>query len=154
MEFLVSIIWKLCTIYIQILLFLCDNDTHSSAYLWGRRSGIYELTLIPFSIAPTHDHVHTHDDGIHNYHLSIPEYNDPNYNHTVIKKHPTVGSDVNFSDIYDGNAEVSLQVIGYSAKYIVKIGNNNNEVPLWDEIYIQNSVYPDKGVAKEWFDEL
>jgi len=132
---------------------LCDNDhTHALTYV-GEESGIYETHTHSHQHSATHDHVHTHDDGIHNYHLSIPEYNDPNYNHTVIKKHPTVGSDVNFSDIYDGNAEVSLQVIGYSAKYIVKIGNNNNEVPLWDEIYIQNSVYPDKGVAKEWFDE-
>ena len=135
---------------------LCDNNhTHSEVYVEEIPDStyVYQTHSDSHQHSATHDHEHTHDDGIHNYHLSIPDYNKPEYNHTVIKKHPNVGSVVNFSDIYDGNAEVSLQVNGYSAKYIVKISNINNEVPLWDEGYIQNSVYPDKGVAKEWFDE-
>ena len=132
---------------------LCNHNSHLLVYD-GEESGTYEYRseTHTHSHSVTHNHAHTHDDGIHNYHLSNPDYNKPEYNYTVIKKHLTVGSEVNFSEIYNGTADISLQVNGYSAKFIVKINNINNDVVLWDDSYIQNSVYPDKGIAKEWFD--
>lgn len=133
---------------------------------------LLELHTHSHSHSGTHDHIHTDNDGIHNYHFNDPNYYKPEYNHTVIRKHrsaeidndvldtfdgtvdvPLEGFDWDFSAIYNGNAVVSLETIGYSARYNVKINGNNNYVTLWDESYIQNSVYPDKGVAKEWFDE-